>query len=72
MPELSPNEEVYQVDCSNCHKSFQIRASIQSTEAGEEEIAVSCPHCEKKLIVKLPRRALSKEVIFRGMPKKKG
>jgi len=70
MPEKSPSEAVYQVDCSNCHKSFQITASIQSTEAGDEEIAVNCPYCEKKLIVKLPRSALVKETIFRGMPKK--
>ncbi len=60
-------DRIGRVLCENCHKPFHLAAQPKSNEPGEEEIKLNCPYCDTALLVKVPRRFLSKDILLRGI-----
>ncbi|MDZ7268771.1 MAG: hypothetical protein ONB48_13620 [candidate division KSB1 bacterium] len=71
MEQTSRKNNIFIVKCAHCHKPFHYKAKSESQksksdDAGEEEIVLACPYCQKKLMVTVPRRFLEKETLYRG------
>jgi len=58
---------VYVVRCAHCDKPFHITATSKSDDAGDEEIVLNCPYCEKANTVAVPRPAIEQVTLVRGI-----
>lgn len=60
-------DRIGRVQCEHCHKPFHLAAQPKSDAPGEEEIKLNCPYCRTSLLVRVPRRFLSREMLLRGI-----
>ncbi|MDZ7361405.1 MAG: hypothetical protein ONB46_11880 [candidate division KSB1 bacterium] len=71
MTQKDPKDNIFKVKCDHCSKPFHYTAKSESKksksdDAGEEEIVLECPYCQKKLMVKVPRWAVDEDTMYRG------
>lgn len=68
MPDKIPEDEIIDVECHACHKTFPIHPQSDSDDDTEIEIVVICPYkdCRAKNKITVPKRFAEKGTILRG------
>jgi RNase P subunit RPR2 len=71
MKSTSLKNEIFRVICANCRKPFHMTAQTKSEAPGEAEIAINCPYCQTLLMVRVPRRLVGTDLMFRTLDSNK-
>ena len=61
-------KHAYKCECFSCKKHFHITSRQESEEEGTEKMMLSCPFCERELMVELPRGAVPFVDLLRTIP----
>lgn len=60
--------KTFKVQCAECERWFHVRYALADPDKrGSGQVHVSCLHCEKNVMVTLPRRYIATEHLVRGI-----
>jgi len=61
--------QTFEIECPNCQRKSLMRYRVvQPGAEGDTEVKVNCMHCEKDMMVPLPRKLVPREHLVRGLP----
>jgi RNase P subunit RPR2 len=62
--------KTFKVTCAHedCRKPFHVRFPLARPDAtGTSEVVVTCLHCDKQVIIVIPRDYVEEEHLYRGL-----
>jgi hypothetical protein len=62
--------KTFKVNCSHndCRKPFHVRFPLANPDAaGSSEVVVTCLHCDKQVVITIPRVYIEAEALVRGL-----
>jgi hypothetical protein len=62
--------KTFKVQCAHeeCRKLFPVRFPLASPDAaGSSEVVVTCLHCDKQVVITLPRVYIEADALVRGL-----
>lgn len=68
---MKENVMAFEVRCAHCEKPFHLTATPKPDVAGEEEIVLNCPYCNKPITVAVPRVMVETATMMRSLSSSK-
>jgi hypothetical protein len=62
--------KTFKVQCAHadCRKPFHVRFPLASPDAtGSSEVVVTCLHCDKQVVITIPRVYIEADALVRGL-----